>query len=329
MLDATSAPVAGAEISLSAQSGGQFQKTVSGVDGTFRFSHVKDGSFQLRALKSNLGTADQSLEVAGRPLRGLDLRLTTGGTITGRLLGLGPADAAGARVNAYNENSYSQGVVYQDGTYRLRDFPPGDWTVGASLSSGRHTAGSVTLEPGAPEAVLDLDLGGDLTLSGVVQVDGASQQAVLSLRLAGTDQGAGGQSQTGPDGSFRMPRLAAGTYTLEAQLLHWDRQMMILQKTVELAEDLVVAVEVVTGRVQGQVVSPEGTPAVGIRIALNGEHRGWTAQSFNVTDAQGRFEIRLPAGEYRLRVNAEDPGNPGIPVQVPAGGVASVQVPFQ
>jgi hypothetical protein len=46
----------------------------------------------------------------------------------------------------------------------------------------------VRLEPGMTEAVLDLDLGGDLSVSGMVRIDGAPREA-LGISILGYEEG--------------------------------------------------------------------------------------------------------------------------------------------
>ncbi len=317
-------PIAGAEMELFSMPGGVLH-TLSAADGSFRFTHVPDGSHRLTARKRGLAPAHQELEVAGQPLPGLDIRLAAGGTITGRLLGLSPGDLEGIRIDALGETEGRTGVVHQDGTYRVRELAPGEWTVGATLASGRSARGEVRLEPGMTEAILDLDLGGHLNLSGVLRIDGAPVPgAMLYLSAAQRVEGAGGQSTTASDGSFRMTRLEPGTYTLSVHQMHTRTSM---DRTVELAADQEVALEIATGTVQGQVLSPDGAPVALARLFLIGTHGEWSVHSSAHTDGRGRFELRLPAGEYKVMASSEA-FNGEAQVQVPAG-VSNIQVQLQ
>ncbi|HVR99800.1 MAG TPA: carboxypeptidase-like regulatory domain-containing protein, partial [Thermoanaerobaculia bacterium] len=280
--DAASAPAAGVEVILSAEGGKRYQRVYSAPDGSFRFANVAAGTLRLLARKRDLGSAKQELEAAGRPLQGLDLRLEAGGMVKGRLLGIRPADVAGMYVLAFpagtpegaRDHLGGKGRVYQSGTYEVLDLPPGDWTVGAMAPGGREVTATVTLAPGMKEAVLDLDLSGDLTLSGVIQVDGAPAYHRAAVVLRSGEQGAGGGSHAdaGLDGGFRVTRLTPGTYTLWVQIQSAGPTgpVMILERPFELAADQEIAVDLVTGKVQGRAVSPEGVPVVAARIGLQG-----------------------------------------------------------
>ncbi|HVR99794.1 MAG TPA: carboxypeptidase-like regulatory domain-containing protein, partial [Thermoanaerobaculia bacterium] len=319
-------PVAGAAVQLFSITAmnGQFLDAISATDGAFHFPHVPDGTYQLMARKRGLAPAHQDLEVAGQPLSALDVRLAAGGTITGRLLGLSPGDLAGVRVTAYGESEGGEGAVRQDGTYRIRELPPGEWTVDATLASGRSVKGTVLLEPGMTEAVLDLDLSGNLSLSGVLRIDGLPVPgAMLSLSPVDGSEGAGGESTTGPDGSFRMTRLEPGAYSLSAQSME---ARIGLERPIELGADQEVVLEIATSTVQGQLLSPAGAPAANALISLTGTHGEWSVHAFFHSDGQGRFETRLPSGEYELTIFSE-PGEARL--RVPAGGVSNVQVRVQ
>ncbi len=324
--DADGAPVAGAEVMLSTRNAGRSIGRQSAADGSFRFPVVTDGPYRVTARRRGSGFAEQEIEVAGRPVQGLELRLGPAGAITGRLLGLEPADYTGVRVGARATFREEPGSVRPDGTYRIPGLPPGEWDVFAELPSSRRADGRIRLEPGMTEAVLDLDLGGDLSLSGVVRIDGAPHAGIRLGLGALEGRHSVAEASTSAGGTFRITRVAPGAY-------HWTLQggetTFFLTRQIELSTDLETAVDITTGTVRGQILSPEGAPVAGAWISLTGAHQEWSVQSSTRTDPQGRFELRLPAGEYRMTAQIEDVAGQETRLQVPAGRATSVQIVFQ
>jgi hypothetical protein len=88
----------------------------SSPDGSFSVPGVTDGSYQITARHRSSGLAWQEVEVAGRSVQGLELRLGPGGAITGRLLGLTSADLSGVRVEASTTFHGEPGTIRPDGT---------------------------------------------------------------------------------------------------------------------------------------------------------------------------------------------------------------------
>jgi hypothetical protein len=147
---------------------------------------------------------------------GVELRLQRFGRITGRILGARPEDALWLTVLASRSEPLESrhGLVDPEGRYSIpSNLLPGVWEVKAWDSrNGRTAQGSVTLEPGALEAVLNLKFHGDLALSGRV-LRRAQPVADVYVRLTGSLSTGG--VMTDSFGGFHLAGLEPGSYRLE------------------------------------------------------------------------------------------------------------------
>jgi len=79
----------------------------------------------------------------------------------GHLLGLTPEEIARASVQAVAGPDYHHARIAADGSYRIDDLGPGEWTIHAEvqLAEGfRQRNGRVTLKRGEAPPPFDLDL---------------------------------------------------------------------------------------------------------------------------------------------------------------------------
>jgi hypothetical protein len=181
-----------------------------------------------------------------------DVPLSRGGVILGRVFDESGEPLAGLRVRVYRARM-AQGhrrledvgaADYTDdtGAYRIFGLPPGDYYVAASLrmappDSVVQTTYSPTYYPGTGELVeaqrIRVELGSETTaifpllpvrsvnVSGTVLTSaGGPANAFLNLESEsaelGTPLGIGGVTQ--PDGTFTIPDVPPGRYTLTASL---------------------------------------------------------------------------------------------------------------
>jgi hypothetical protein len=331
------APVAGAELTLTGTGSPRWFEATSSVDGTFRFEDVEAGVYRLAGAARGYAPAaapdDIQVEDQGE-VRGRELRLLPGATITGRLLGLTADEMRQVRVWAVRDDGISyprpaatlSASVDPEGLYRISSVGPGTWRVTASLSSGRQGTGTVQMGRPGEEAVLDLEIPRGITLSGRVLVDGAplggaEVTAVLLVDGRRTDQH---RVRSRHDGSFSIAGLQPGRVTLAAVAgaIGHARQ-------VELAADLEVTLDIATGRLSGHVFTAGGQPVEGAVVALQGEDPD-LGLSFSAAQAStgetGAFEIpRMAAGSYRITVTHEGFGPVSQTVTVTPGGTAEVQ----
>lgn len=324
VVDDAGTPVPGARVALSEGWNWNLPSTVTRPDGSFTLSGVPDGTYRIGAEKDGYARNEgQQLTVSGN-MSGVEIRLSTGGAIVGRLSGLDFTELSQVRVWADNDE-FRPGRVLPDSSYRLENVEPGDHRVFASLRGERQTEGRVTLEPDEREARLDLEFGEGYLLTGRVLRNGV---AVPGGNVALGGPGVGGRpwAKTDHEGRFRYEGLEAGTYDLtvidaRGQASH--------KETVELTRDLDVELELVAVTLTGRVVdSSDKLPLSGARVTLlpprGGEVGGGSFFKPDVvTDSRGVFRLAdVPGGSWRVQavLDGYSPGEQSI--EVDAGSAA-------
>lgn len=302
-------PVPGATVLLWPVQSGQSRQTTSTASGSFTFTDVVEGEYRLRG--SSRGFAASSMpspiRVGRNPVDGLELRLTSGAVIRGRILGLAPEDRDDVHVSAHvlEGGDLAQGTVDAEGSYRIAGVGPGQWSVFANLSSA-STHGVVEVRPGDEEVVLDLQLPEGFTLSGRILLDRAPLPgALVSVRGGVPETPVEGQAQSVHDGSFSISHLPPGSYTLLVALSTGVGHI----QAVEIDGDQELTIEVQTGTLEGRLLSPEGLPVAGAVVSVTGQHPDLQAAfqgPSTRSDDQGYFELpRLAMGTYRVTAQAE------------------------
>jgi uncharacterized GH25 family protein len=303
VVDDAGAPVPGAMIMLLTSSSPlSTPPVVSSADGGFRFAGVQDGTFNLGAHKEGYSFSPReeplTVTVAGASVAGVEIKLSKGGAITGRLSGLEFSQLSRVRVWA-NVEVY-QGQVDADGGYRISGLSPGPWQVTAVVpGTSLHASGRVTLEPGAAEARLDLQFGTGHELAGVVLRNG---QPIAGAGLALTRKETVDR-QTGTtdhQGSFRFGGLENGEYELAVSTPNGAQH----RENVEMSGDREVRVELRTASLSGRVIDAlDSTPISGVRVSL--EQPEGERPSFRdglTTDARGTFRLlEIGDGAWKLK----------------------------
>jgi hypothetical protein len=215
VVDGAGNPVAGATIAL----GLPARAEISDGGGAFRFTGLESGTYTVTARKDGYASARREVQLSGRPVEGLELRLEQGGgVITGRITGLAPALLAQLEVRAMavpltSMDGIREGRADAGGAYRVEGVHAGTWVVAARHTSGREARKEVTVAEGARQTQLDLDFGAGARASGVV-VD-----EVTRAPLAGVVVSAGSaRTISKPDGTFALTNLGRGTHRLTATL---------------------------------------------------------------------------------------------------------------
>jgi hypothetical protein len=223
-----------------------------------------------------------------------DVHLSRGGVITGRVSDDSGEPLAGLRVRVYRakmvkgyrrlEDVGAADQTDDTGAYRIFGLPPGDYYVAASLrvapvDSVVQTTYSPTYYPGTGELAqaqrVRVDLGTESTAifpllpvrtvnvtGSVLTSSGAPANAFLNLvsdaAEFGTPLGLGGATQ--PDGTFTIPDVPPGRYTLNASL-RGDGPSESGSVPVTVLNDDVAGNTIVTGRparMKGRFVADAG-----------------------------------------------------------------------
>ncbi len=322
VLDEQAQPVAGARVALRARDRRE-HSALSASDGAFHFATVPRARYRLAAEREGYASSAAPAEVLveTEPVRGLEVTLRKGATISGRILGLEPEDLSRVVVEASTaQSSARRAEIDAEGRYRLAGLNPGDWTLRGSVGSGERQV--VVRQPVLAddrELECDLEFGGRLRLSGRVFVDGEPlADAFVSLRgqRFSTERG----RRSAFDGSFVVDDLAPDTYVLGVS--HAER-LLTHNQTLDLAEDREIEVHLRPTAVRGQVRSAEnGAPVGGARVSLRHLPTAETPE-FLVTGfagADGRFDYpRVLPGTYRVEVTADGFARQDQPLVVAAG----------
>lgn len=331
VVDSQGTPIPGASVTLQPlmPTTGMGFEAVSSADGSFVLQNVSDGQYRL--IGASRGFASTSLpgevRVAGAPLAGLELRLGPGATIRGRLLGLDELEGQRVRISAYSVDGIDVQGTAQAMSYQIHDLAPGQWHINAFLTSQIHAEAVVEVSPGDEEVVADLEFPAGFTLTGRVLLDRSPlPRAQIVVQSADRERPAGGQQTTAHDGTFRLERLPAGSYTLMVLLASGLGHAQAL----EMNGDRDVLVEIATGVVEGRLVSPDGLPVAGAAVSLTGEDpdlkTGFQGPAVR-SDDQGLFELpRVAAGTYKLTVQANGFAPAESRVVVTPGGTVHVDI---
>ena len=316
-------PVAGADVHLVAGIN-QFDalRVQSGSDGAFRIAGVQDGSYRLRVRKEGYATDLQGhpVTVSGASVGDIELKLSSGGRITGRLSGLEFSDLARVRVWAGYE--LNQGRVDSEGVYEISSLAPMEWEITAVVpNTSLRASGRVTLEPGAREARLDLQFGDGRELRGVVLRNGQPLPGA-SVELDGTGNREAAAETTDHQGAFRFGGLKDGVYDLRVSTPNGAQH----KESVEIAGNRDIRVELRTASLSGRVIdSQDHSPISGARVTLEpvGDERFFFPPL--ETDAKGTFRL-LEVGGGAWKVKAVRDGYAPAEREIQVDGSAPEEI---
>jgi protocatechuate 3,4-dioxygenase beta subunit len=316
VVDDAGVPVAGAQVWLAGA--GRPASTMSQSDGGFRFAAVADGSYRAGVDKEGFARSDRvPVTVAGSSVEGLELRLSRGGALAGRITGVEAAELARVQVVAWGNGMPLGGRVEPEGSYRIEHLPEGEWRVRAELPGTElYAEGVARLEPGASEARLDLELEHGLELSVRVRRSGAPASGEsLFLQGPGRRRSMG---ETDADGRYRFQGLAAGSYHLSLEGLPGRAQH---EETVDLQADREVLIDLAGGEVRGRVVdAADASPLSGVTVQLvSADDDSILGQER--TDSRGSFVLRdAPEGSLRVRAQTDGYAPAEAPVRIDGSG---------
>lgn len=315
VLNEQSLPVSGARVFLRLRAHNEYREyeAVSGEDGGFQFSSIVDGHYDLRAVRSGYAPSEseEAIEVAGGPVEDLEIVLTEGASISGRILGLELRDLALIQVQAHSAKpGHRPAKVTHEGRYQIFDLEPGDWRVEARTADGSRQAEiRIQIVPGERSVERDLEFGRGLTLDGHVTFGGEPLGQAM-VTVTGHDVAARRSVSTDSQGVFRIADLPPANYRLS---LSQRREALIYNQDFVLSRDRKLEIEIATARLSGVVISatdaspladvavsvlrlmgPDGS-APGSRITVTTGPTGW----FHVTRlARGRYHMTAHRDGY-------------------------------
>lgn len=310
------------------------RSVATAADGRFRIAGLSEGSYTVGAEKAGYAAAqtERPIALGDGPAAPVELRLTRGVSVAGRVLGLGFDELSRVRIVGLQPQRPTPPAAAEadyEGRYRLPGLRPGDWTVIARVDDGGKTVHeSVHLEPGAGEVRLDLDFGGGLTLSGRV-VRGAAPVSGAEIQASAETTLSGAWTETDQGGRFLLEGLDPGLYTLEVSAPSGGPAH---RRRIELSGDRDLVVELDEATVRGLVVADaDGRPIEGAVVSLDARDGGALPRSgprpSARTDAAGAFTLAgLAPRRYRLQAKSPGYGAATAEVEAVAGAGEPVEL---
>ena len=325
VVDQVGDPIAGAHLILQSEANfgesGYIEAEIrSDATGSFRFADCSSGTYRLVALKPGLATDRMSgLEVVDAPLLGLEIVLSSGASLIGRVIGLSEDQLGRIQITASSgPGVMKRGSVDHQGSYRLDRLAAGEWEVVAQVRlEGRWIRRTIRLEPGEQETVLDLDFSeSGLELAAQLSVDGEPAAGWAAILTAAAGNGTGGglvlENRTDYRGGVVFDGLSEGRYMLLAgrssgagrELHHGSSLVEVL----DLDESTEIRLDTRTASLNGIVTDQIGIPIAAEvwleQLGPEGEilrPRSQVAQA----DQQGTFTLPyLLPGVYQLTLEA-------------------------
>jgi len=297
---------------------GSFQRARTDSSGRFRLNGLAAGEATLTVTASE-HYLEQPVTVplaTGETVRAVELSMTAGASISGRVLGASLEPLAGARVSGTGSTGFTD--VDGQGRYRLTGLRPGKLTLAASAPG--HLQIRETVDLGHGDEVLDFVLESGIAVSGrVVRSTGEPVAgALVRLRaLSGTDPDQGlawAQAETTSTGSFEASPLPDGRF----KIVVFGPQTTFGERSAwryEAPEPVLVAGEAITGL---EIRLPQTTTIRGRILGLSAEELAevsvgasdalyYFPSSSGVVHANGTFEIPdLLPGDWRVGAGTPD-----------------------
>lgn len=312
-------PIPGAEVWLN-RNDGEARRELTDAQGAFRFSGVDPGSHRLRAQAEGWAETRlrQPVVVAESNVSGVEIRLTRGATIRGRVVGLEQDALAQTRITRVRpqERQVFATQPSWDGSFTFEDVRPGEWLVVGEAGEGRVASEEVLVrEDGAD---VELVFGEGLAVTGTVLRNGEPLVGVM-VGLLNAESASGGRATTDHRGAFRMEGLKPGVHEVAVR----EDMETIHREQVDLAGDHELHIELAGVSLMGRVVAADtGDPLSDVAVDLIRSTRGWEgAWEPKVTDASGLFRFDdVHEGTYRFTATRSGFETETRTVTVPADG---------
>lgn len=308
VVDPDGRPVAAALVELTTASRADLRtyRSRTGTDGSFRLAPVAAGRYGLEASASGFATAKRPrpIVVADQPVDGLEIVLRRGATVSGRVLGLSAEELPAVKVMARGEAGEERvAAMDSEGRYEVRDLPPGDWLLRASLwQAQRQVEARVPIGPTDRELVRDLEFSARITLSGRVLFED-EPLAGSAVAVRGERFSIERSVTTDFDGGFLLQDLEPDRYWLGVS----DRERALVHNdSLDLKADREITIRLQAAAIAGRVEDAgTGHPIPEAVLSL----RPTAGSDFLISDssfADGSFRIiHIPPGSYRLSARAD------------------------
>jgi len=342
VLDATGAPVAGAEIRVVARGFVDWRprrQAFSGTDGTFAITGLARRAVEVVAWHDSGASAIAPVDLAATPKAQLTLALDVKGAISGTVVDragqpLGDAqviaepDWSGGMADrvAWSVRGVQQAVTDQGGAFRFAGLPDGAYRLRAARPGASEAAldlaSSVTAKPG--DSAVKIVVAADGRITGKLQLPDATAPLAFSVAL-GSSRPVAFSSK---DGAFALPA-AAGSYPVTFSGFGF----VTIAKPATVTEGKDTDLGTITvnpGRsISGRVVDETGVPVAKATVAAGSLLTGGGAELYikdesigakdTETDADGRFVLDgFPPSTLTVVAGKANAGR-SASIQLPAG----------
>ncbi len=302
------APLPNVPVAAVDENGDLFQG-VSSSNGLYTIENLPAGTYDVQAGGGSYVETDAPgiTITAGALVPEINLALATAATVTGLVLDANGEGLAGAYVvmNDSDGNAVGDGATTNaSGAYTLTGLPAGTYSLQASSAGfGTVTLNNVTVAAGAAMTAPDITLAAAGSLVGVVTTQGSGAPVPFAIITADLGSQLVETTQANSDGSFSLPNLPPGIYTVTTAISGFFNgsatAAVVAGQTTTVPALNVEPAGSVTGQVTRQ---SSGAALSGVELTI---FSGGTAVDYAVTDANGDYEIdNLADGTYDVTVGA-------------------------
>jgi protocatechuate 3,4-dioxygenase beta subunit len=275
--------------------------------------------------QSSPTTASQLTLQAGTVASSIDAVLQSASTISGTVTASEGGDLSGVEVSVYDESgAFVQAVTSgAEGTYIVSGLSAGTYTVQFEPAgtdyigqfydekSDGNSATSVVLAAGASKEDIDAKLSKGATVDGTVTAAGGGPLEDVEVHVQPTSGGVGGSAITGADGSYSVPGLQPGSYTVEFEPVDSSYAGQYYDNTAEAAtahlitlssgatEENINATLSSGGSIGGTVTDAQtDAPVDGVQVSVGPAEGGGQAIT-TTTGEDGTYSVSgLSPGKY-------------------------------
>jgi hypothetical protein len=203
-------------ITLLDRSGHQLARATSGADGTYAVDTSERGSLVLIGSAPGYQPQVVTLALNGAPVSHDLVILPSPGGLAGTVRGGDGEDLPGALVVATDQGGDVRASITtaRDGSYRIGDLSPGDYTL--SVSAPGHRPAAVPATVSAETTRCDIRLSVAATLQGRVHIPDGRALDDARVTLIDAAGNVVGTRTTSVDGSYAFTDLATEQYTVIA-----------------------------------------------------------------------------------------------------------------
>ena len=325
--------IAGVRVSArDAVTGERGESAVSEEGGKYLIVGLDSGSFRLVADGSAAGYMEaklpQSLALkAPAALENVDILLTQGGAISGRVTDREGNPVQGAGVTAHDPVTWDEvgsGDTGWSGEYKMGGLPEGKYHIRFEKSGSKYPVQwykgkarreeSAQLEIAGTDSVAGIDavLSAGVPLTGQVTDAGGAPLANAKVEVYGASEDEPfAEVRTDQSGSYTVPALAPGSYRVRFShadhVPSWyggrDRRSadrLTLRDTG--VQPLSAALTPAKGKFSGKLMNPEGEKIGQAWLTAIEVATGAAVADERICECSGEFHTPVPAGVYQLRV---------------------------